>query len=84
LWKQSLGGSLGLDLDWAVLKNPAITTSLIFFSASCPALKTHKSKPFINSLLKMKTLFYKIPPNLPLPKGGTIPLFGKEGQGEIL
>jgi len=39
----------------------------------------------------MKTLFYKIPPNLPLPKGGTIPLFGKvgttrnrEGQGEIL
>jgi hypothetical protein len=25
----------------------------------------------------------KIPPNLPLPKGGIIPLFGKEGQGEI-
>jgi len=26
----------------------------------------------------------KIPPNLPLPKGGTISLFGKEGRGEIL
>ena len=26
----------------------------------------------------------KIPPNLPLLKGGTIPLFGKEGRGEIL
>jgi hypothetical protein len=24
----------------------------------------------------IKTLFYKIPPHLPLPKGGTIPLFG--------
>jgi hypothetical protein len=22
---------------------------------------------------------YKSPPNLPLPKGGSIPLFGKEG-----
>ena len=31
----------------------------------------------------MTTLFYKIPPNLPLPKGGIIPLFGKEGFGEI-
>jgi hypothetical protein len=28
-------------------------------------------------------IIYKIPPNLPLPKGGFIPLFGKEGQGEI-
>jgi hypothetical protein len=39
-------------------------------------------------------IFYKIPPNLPLPKGGKIPLyqegikgcvplFGKEGIGEI-
>jgi hypothetical protein len=26
---------------------------------------------------------YKIPPILPLPKGGIIPLFGKEGEGEI-
>jgi len=26
---------------------------------------------------------YKIPPYLPLPKGGNIPLFGKEGRGEI-
>jgi len=25
----------------------------------------------------------KIPPNLPLKKGGIIPLFGKEGRGEI-
>jgi hypothetical protein len=31
----------------------------------------------------MTTLIYEIPPNLPLPKGGIIPLFGKEGQGEI-
>jgi hypothetical protein len=30
------------------------------------------------------TLFHKIPPHLPLPKGGKIPLFGKEGEGEIL
>jgi len=30
----------------------------------------------------MKEIFVcKIPPNLPLPKGGTIPLFGKEGLG---
>src|SRR4030042_5027942 len=29
LWNQSRAGSLGLDLDWAVLKNPAITTSFI-------------------------------------------------------
>ena len=25
----------------------------------------------------------EIPPNLPLPKGGIVPLFGKEGKGEI-
>jgi len=25
----------------------------------------------------MRTLICKIPPNLPFPKGGTIPLFGK-------
>jgi hypothetical protein len=31
----------------------------------------------------MTTLIYKIPPNLPLPKGGFSPLFGKEGCGEI-
>jgi len=29
------------------------------------------------------TLLCKIPPNLPLPKGGKTPLFGKEGKGEI-
>ena len=42
----------------------------------------------INSLFIMKTLICKIPPNLPLPafgrekipKGGIIPLFGKEGR----
>jgi len=46
----------------------------------------------INSLIIITTLFYKIPPHLPLPafgrkkipKGEKIPLFGKEGQGEIL
>jgi hypothetical protein len=31
----------------------------------------------------MSTIIYKIPPNLPLLKGGIIPLFGKEGKGEI-
>ena len=38
----------------------------------------------------MTTIIYKIPPNLPLPKGGFSPLFGKvgttrnrEGCGEI-
>jgi hypothetical protein len=31
----------------------------------------------------MKRLICKIPPDLPLPKGGVIPLFGKEGHGEI-
>jgi hypothetical protein len=29
------------------------------------------------------TFFRKIPPNLPFPKGGIIPLFSKEGRGEI-
>jgi len=38
----------------------------------------------INSLIIMTTLFYKIPPPLPFPKGGELPLFGKEGPGEIL
>jgi hypothetical protein len=43
----------------------------------------------INSLKIMTTLFCKIPPNLlrPFvadgPKGGIMPLFGKEGGGEI-
>jgi hypothetical protein len=37
----------------------------------------------INGLKIMKTFICKIPPNLPLPKGGIIPLFGKEGLGEI-
>jgi hypothetical protein len=31
----------------------------------------------------MTVLIYKIPPNLPFPKGGIKPLFGKEGIGEI-
>jgi hypothetical protein len=37
----------------------------------------------INSLKIVKTLPPEIPPNLPLLKGGIIPLFGKEGRGEI-
>jgi hypothetical protein len=37
----------------------------------------------INSLKIVKTLVHKIPPHLPLLKGGIIPLFGKEGRGEI-
>jgi len=39
---------------------------------------------YINILIIITTLFYKIPPHLPLPKGGKIPLFSKEGLGEIL
>jgi hypothetical protein len=31
----------------------------------------------------MMALICKIPPNLPFPKGVIIPLFGKEGLGEI-
>ena len=41
------------------------------------------SRTHINSHIIVKTLLYKIPPNLPLPKGGIIPLFEKEGRGEI-
>ena len=37
----------------------------------------------INSFLIVSPLFCEIPPNLPLPKGGIKPLFGKEGLGEI-
>lgn len=37
----------------------------------------------INGLKIMRTSICKIPPNLPFPKGGIIPLFGKEGIGEI-
>jgi hypothetical protein len=33
----------------------------------------------INSLKIKTTLIGKIPPTLPLPKGGIMPLFGKEG-----
>ncbi len=34
--------------------------------------------------LRVAVYIKQIPPTLPLPKGGTIPLFGKEGRGEIL
>jgi F0F1-type ATP synthase beta subunit len=37
----------------------------------------------INGLKIMRTLIYKIPPALPFPKGGIMPLFGGEGCGEI-
>ena len=37
----------------------------------------------INQSIIITRLFYKIPPHLPFSKGGTIPLFGKEGLGEI-
>ena len=37
----------------------------------------------INGLI-ITALDCKIPPILPFPKGGIIPLFGKEGEGEIL
>jgi len=43
---------------------------------------------YINSLIIMTTHIHKIPPNLPFPKGGIIPLFdpsmlGRKGLGEI-
>jgi hypothetical protein len=31
----------------------------------------------------MTTLFYKIPPHLPLPKGGKLPLFGRRPIGPL-
>jgi hypothetical protein len=31
----------------------------------------------------MTTLIYEIPPNLPFPKGGILPLFGKEACDEL-
>jgi hypothetical protein len=37
----------------------------------------------MNSLKIVTALFYKIPPNLPFPKGGIKPLFGKEGEGRF-
>jgi hypothetical protein len=37
----------------------------------------------INSLIIMTTLFYKIPPNLPLTKGGIIPSLEKRGKGRF-
>jgi hypothetical protein len=43
-----------------------------------------KSRILFNSLIIVTTLFDKIPPLLPFSKGGKIPLFGKEGKGEIL
>jgi len=50
-----------------------------------------KNQALTKESIIITTLFYKIPPHLPLPafgrkkipKGGTIPLFGKEGLGEI-
>jgi hypothetical protein len=38
----------------------------------------------MKNVIIMMTLFYKIPPHLPFPKGGILPLFEKEGPGEIL
>jgi len=37
----------------------------------------------INSLIIMTTLFYKIPPHLPFPKGGKLPLFGRQPIGPL-
>jgi hypothetical protein len=39
---------------------------------------------YINRLTIVTTFFHTIPPHLPFAKGGKIPLFGKEGEGEIL
>ena len=37
----------------------------------------------IRSLVMKATRICKIPPNLPFAKGGTVPLFGKEGEGKF-
>ena len=58
-------------------------------NSSIPEMSKVNSPPgragvyLINSLKIVKTLLHKIPPHLPLLKGGIIPLFGKEGRGEI-
>ena len=51
--------------------------------SAIPALPSLSPLQLINSLIIVKTSLYKIPPNLPLLKGGIIPLFEKEGRGEI-
>jgi hypothetical protein len=46
-------------------------------------MKNAKWKNYINSLIILHNndMKCKIPPNLPLPKGGIIPLFGKGRLG---
>jgi hypothetical protein len=51
--------------------------------APTPTERSGGNGVHINILKIGKTLLHKIPPNLPLLKGGIIPLFGKEGRGEI-
>ena len=38
---------------------------------------------FINTLIIIKTLFYKIPPHLPFPKGGITPLWQRGAGGDF-
>jgi hypothetical protein len=46
-----------------------------------PLIRFHPAPlyPVINNLTIVTTSFHKIPPYLPFPKGGKVPLFGKEG-----
>jgi len=39
--------------------------------------------PNYQGVHKYEDIDYEIPPNLPLPKGGNTPLFGKEGMGRF-
>jgi hypothetical protein len=60
-----------------------MSLELVFTHAPLYPDAEHRGILLINSLKIMTTLIYKISPNLPLPKGGIMPLFGKEGSGEI-
>jgi hypothetical protein len=38
---------------------------------------------YINNLKIVTTSIFKIPPNLPLPKGGNTPLWQRGGRGDF-
>ena len=47
------------------------------------SVKTRCKITNMGTIMKTLIIDYKIPPHLPLLKGGNAPLFGKEGLGEI-
>jgi hypothetical protein len=66
---------IGLNGSFVLIKTYQI--------ALCLSNEGNQRVGLLNSLKIMNTSICKIPPDLPLPKGGIIPLFGKEGRGEI-